>query len=432
MGTPTELRCIRCGEIAADEPLGGGCPTCAERGLAANLTTVYDLEDAATELTAARTAGVRWPERYSALLPVELDGPAGADAGPTPLFEAPELARAIGLDRLWIKDESRGLTWSFKDRPAAIAAAHARALGREFIVSASTGNGAAATAGHARRAGVGSVILFAQSVNPLMAAFGRSYGGTVVSVRSKEDRWRLMQEAVAELGWYPNSNYRTPPIGNNPWVIDGYKLIGFELHEQLGDRLPDQIFFPVCYGDALFGVWKACLELAGLGFVDRERLPLIAGGEIQGSLERALEAGAEQAERVEAPRETIAFSIAGPQSTYQALHATRASGGWVTQVSEAQLLEAQRLLAEHEGLYVETASAAALAALRIQLGQGRVTADAEVVLINSSTGIKSLGVTPFDGRPREVSGLTELVDAVEEQARAPSRGAEIGSRQGVG
>lgn len=427
MGRPLELRCIRCGEVAEGEPMGAGCPRCAERGLPSNLTTIYDLEVAARELAAAREAGLEGPARYAALLPLGAEELASRDIGPTPLVEAPRLAAALGLGRVWIKDESRGPTWSFKDRPAAIAAAHARSLGREVVVTASTGNAAAATAAHARRAGVTPVILFARSVDPLMSDFARSYGAAVVSVASKEERWRLMREAVGERGWYPNSNYADPPIGNNPWAIDGYKLIGFELHQQLGGRLPDQVFFPVGYGDALFGVWKAFTELAEIGLADRERLPRMAGGEVQGSLERALEAGAERAERIEPARETIAFSIAAAQSTYQALHATRESGGWVSKVSDGELLGAQRLLVEHEGVFVETASAAAVAALVIQLRDGRVAAGAEVVLVNSSTGIKSLRVTPFDGEPRQVAELSELVAAVEANAGEAGAGVAIGS-----
>jgi threonine synthase len=143
----------------------------------------------------------------------------------------------------------------------------------------------------------------------------------------------------------------------------------------------------------------------------------MAGGEVQGSLERALEAGAERAERIEPARETIAFSITGAQSTYQALHAVRESRGWVSKVSDIELLDAQRQLVEHEGLFVETASAAALAALVIQLRQGRVHEGAEVVLVNSSTGLKSLGVTPFSSEPPRVEELSELVAAVEANAR---------------
>lgn len=417
MGRPLELRCIRCGELAEPEPIGAGCPRCAERGLASNLTTVYDLEAAGSELARAREAGIEGPPRYAALLPLAPEELESRDNGPTPLVEAPRLASALGLGRIWIKDESRGPTWSFKDRPAAIAAAHARLLGREFVVTASTGNAAAATAAHARRAGVTAVILFARSIDPLMSDFVRSYGAAAVSVASKEDRWRLMRDAVGERGWYPNSNYSDPPIGNNPWAIDGYKLIGFELYEQLAGCLPDQVFFPVCYGDALFGVWKAFSELAEIGLVERERLPRMAGGEVQGSLECALKAGADRAERIEPARETIAFSIAAAQSTYQALHSTRESGGWVSRVSDAQLLDAQRLLVEHEGLLVETASAAALAALVIQLREGRVSAGAEVVLVNSSTGLKSLGVSGFKGELPEVADLPELVATVEASAR---------------
>lgn len=328
------------------------------------------------------------------------------DVGNTPLLDAPRLAAEIGVRRLWIKDESRGPTSSFKDRAAAIAASHAKALHRPGLVVASTGNAAAATCAHARRAGIPALVLLAHAVNPLMSEFVAAYGCEVVVTPTKGIRWALMRRCVEELELYPNSNFADPPVGNSPYAVDGYKAIGFEIFEQLGRRLPDHVYLPICYGDALWGLWHGLRELGEMGLA--RELPRLSGGEIQGSLEHALATGADTVEPVGEPRATAAFSIAGGPSTWQALTAVRDSGGQVSAIAEDALLDAQELLAEREGLFVETAAAAALAALIAHLAQGRVGSESEIVLVSSSSGLKSLGTGGEQGEPEPVEDFGHL------------------------
>jgi len=414
--TEPRLRCIRCHTELDPGLLGGGCPACAARGLPSNATTDYDLEAAANDFQEALRGPIPSPGRYSALLPVSAEQLTSPDAGDTPLLAAPRLAAELGLRQLWIKDESQGPTWSFKDRAASIAAAHAQALGRPGLVAASTGNAAAATCAHARRAGLGALVLFSLGVDPLMSEFVRAYRCEVVSAPTKADRWRLMDRCVAELGLYPNSNFADPPVGNSPYAIDGYKPIGYEIYEQLGCRLPSDVYFPVCYGDALWGVWHAFKELEGMGLLGGDgysgRLPRLSGGEAQGTLERALATDAETLAPPESPHETLALSIAGGPSTWQALTAVRDSGGRVSRTSDPELLDAQALLAEREGIFAETASAVGLAALVADLGSGALSPDSEVVLVNSSSGVKSVGATPDLPEPPLVESFEELLEAV--------------------
>lgn len=397
------MRCERPGEAAP-------CPHCASEGHAANLTTVHDLEAAKGPFLAGLERPGLAADRYAALLPVDPGELVSQDVGGTPLLDAPRLAEAVGVARLWIKDESRGPTWSFKDRAASIGAAHARALGAPGIVAASTGNAAAATAAHARRAGLPAVLLFARGVDPIMSAFARAYGAQVFVAPTKADRWALMRHCVQEHDLYPCSNYADPPIGGNPFALDGYKAIGFEIWEQLGRRTPDAVYLSVCYGDALFGVFKAFEELRGMGLAGP--LPRLSGGEVYGSLERALAAGADAVAAVDIDRATAAFSASANQSTYQALHAVRRSGGWVSSTREPDILAAQRLIAETEGLFVETASALAVAALAVHLESGRLARDAEVVVVNSSTGVKSVLAQPQLPDPPPVRSVEELTRAM--------------------
>jgi threonine synthase len=404
------LACVRCGR-KADGILGEGCTRCAAEGVAANLATVYDLDRAREELLAALDGPVRGIARYEAVLPVTADELATPDTGGTPLVDAPRLAAAAGVARVAIKDESRGPTWSFKDRAAAIAAAHARALDRPGVIAASTGNAAAATAAHAVRAGVPAIILFARGVSPTMSAFVRAYGAHVATTPTKADRWTLMRHWVRERGWYPNSNFAEPAVGNNPYAIDGYKTIGYELWEQLGRRAPDAVYFAVCYGDGLFGVGKAFDELRAMGLCGSG--PRLSGGEIHGSLERALRDDVDVVEPAEVDRPTAAFSISASQSTYQALSAVRESAGWVSAISEEELAAAHRLFAEEAGMFVETATAAALAALLRHREEGRVGPDEEIVLVSSSTGLKSIDHQRTSAEPPLVTNVDALVDLLE-------------------
>lgn len=404
------LACVRCGH-EVDVPLGEGCPTCAADGIAVNLATVYDLAAAREELLAALDGDERGMRRYATLLPVSADEIAAPDTGDTPLVDAPRLAAAAGVRRVLVKDESRGPTWSFKDRAAAVAAAHARALGKTALVAASTGNAAAATAAHAVRAGLPALILLARGASPTMSAWVRAYGVAVVVTPTKADRWTLMRHCVQELDCYPNSNFGSPPIGNNAYALDGYKTIGYEVWEQLGRRAPDAIYFALCYGDGLSGVGRAFDELQAMGLADRG--PRLSGGEIYGSLERALEDGTERVESAPVDYPTAALSISSPQGTYQALRAVRDSNGWVSRVSEAELVDAQRMFAEEAGMFVEPAAAAALAALLRQRRDGRIDESAEVVLVNSSTGLKSIDLEQATEEPPLVASVDELIDAVQ-------------------
>lgn len=418
-GPGVRLVCIRCGTESDPAPHGRGCDRCRAAGVPANLRTDYEMPSAGERFVADLAGPLRGTARYRALLPAAPDDDAAAAAAPSPMFAAPRLGAAIGLPRLWIKDESRGLSWSFKDRAAAMAVQHARTLGTEVLVTASTGNAAAATAAHARRAELQAVVVFARGVDPLMAAFVAGYGACVAVAESKRDRWRLVGEAVRRYGWYPMSNYSDPPVGNNPYALDGYKPIAYEMWEQLGRRTPDAVYFPICYGDAIAASRRAFAELVELGLADR--MPAHCGGEIYGSLTAALAAGTDTVAAAVVDHPTSATSISSPQSTFQALQAVRDSSGAVHTVGEDEIADSVALAARCEGVLLENAAAAGLAALRAHRARGLLPADTEVVLVASSTGLKSLGGRldrPLDApEVDDVSALQALTREQEEHRR---------------
>jgi threonine synthase len=395
-----------------------GCPDCAARDWHANLTTVYDLARARPEFERAiaeRPPGV-W--RFDALLPFPAHRAVTLREGGTPLVETARLARRLGLRRVWIKDESRNPTWSFKDRSASLAATHALELGAPAMVVASTGNAAASVAAYARRAGLPAIVLFARGVDPIMSAFVRSYGAFVVATETKADRWVLMRHCIETWGCYPAGSFVSPPIGANPFMIDGYKSIGFEIWEQLGRRLPDWVFGPSGYTNALYGILKSFQELAGMGLLEEGPLPRIGVAEAYGSLSQAIATDSEVAHAADVSGlpPTVAISMGTAQNAYQGLLTIRSTRGSATQVANDAILAAQRLLAETEGIFGETASAAGLAALVEAVDARTIEPDTEVVILLTSTGLKSLAVTAdLDAQPPFAADADELADVLRRQ-----------------
>jgi threonine synthase len=397
------------------EHLYTGCPLCAARGEHANLTTVYDLERARSAFTpralADRPSGL-W--RYEATLPFAAAEAVTLAEGGTPLVEAPRLARRLGLRRLWVKDESRNPTWSFKDRSASIAATHARQLGSPALVVASTGNAAAAAAAYARRAGLPCIVLVAKSVEPIMGAFVRSYGALVVATETKADRWVFMRHCVEAWGCYPAGSFSSPPIGGNPFMIDGYKTIGYEIWEALGRRQPDWVFGPTGYTNAMFGISRSFQELKDMQWVPAG--PRLAVAEAYGSLSRAIAENSQVVPAMPVDTPTVAFSMGTAQNAYHGLVAVRGSHGLAVHVLNDAILAAQRLLAETEGIFGETASATGLAALIQKLDEGQVERDAEIVLLLTSSGLKSLGVTAdLSAKPPQAADMAGFVAILREQ-----------------
>lgn len=400
------LECIRCGRMLGDGAYHAGCPDCAARGKPSNWKTTYDLEIARPAFETSTLAGKSWGMwRYDALLPFSAGQAVTLGEGGTPLISAPRLAKYLGLRTLWVKDESRNPTWAFKDRSMSVGATHALHLGNPAVVVSSTGNAAAATAAYSRRAGLPVIVFFARGVDSIMSAFVRSYGALVVSTPSKPERWTMVRHCVEKWGCYPAGNYLAPPIGLNPFMVDGYKTIGFEIWEQLGRRAPEWIFTPVGESNCIYGIYKSFQELSQMGYAESPRL---GAAEIYGSLTRAIQENDDAPRASVIERGTVAFSIATAQNTYHGFVSVQASNGMVAQVADDEILKAQKLLVENEGIFAEATSATSLAALIRGLETRTVSRDAEAVILITSCGLKSLNVTsPKDEVPM-VNHIDEL------------------------
>jgi len=218
----------------------------------------------------------------------------------------------------------------------------------------------------------------------------QAYGAAVVACPTSESRWALMRESVERLGWYPTSGFVLPPIGSNPYGIEGYKTIAYEVAEDLGWRAPDRLVVPSAYSDGLYGIWKGMTELRALGWI--KELPRMIAAEPFGPLAHALERGLDAPEAVAGGR-SVAFSIASRYGTYQGLTALRDSRGGGVRITDEGLFEAQRALAREEGIFVEPSSATALTAVLQLHARRAVDPDELIVVVLTSGGLKDPGAS---------------------------------------
>ena len=283
-----------------------------------------------------------------------------------------------------------------------------------MIASSSSGNAGAAVAAYAARAGLPCIVFTFQGAAGPMVTQMRAYGALVGAVRDKADRWKLLEAGVRRFGWFPTSPFVAPAVGSNPLGIEGYKTLAYEVAEQLAGQAPDWCVLPVCYGDALYGMWKGFQDLRRLGWIDRT--PRLVAAEIYGSLAATLAAGGDALVDVPRTHNTIAASIGATQATYQALHAIRASGGTAVRVSDDELLHWQARLAARESLWVEPSSAASVAAVH-RLRRDGVVADGQSVVAVVTAGGHT-DVAPTVRRQGEVPLVPADVDVALDTLRA--------------
>ena len=338
-------------------------------------------------------AGPQTMWRYADLLPVR--PLVDLQVGMTRLVRADNLARALGMRRLWVKDDSGNPTHSFKDRVVAVAASAARTLGFEVLACASTGNLAGAVAAAAAKGGMRSVVLIPADLEPAKVTMAAVYGGTLVAVEgSYDDVNRLCSELVGELPWaFVNTNVR-------PFYAEGSKTVGYEIAEQLGWRLPDQVVCPVASGSLLTKVDKAWREMSQLGLVEGSPYRVF-GAQSDGCapVATAFAAGWEVVRPVRPSGIAKSLAIGNPADGPYALDAVRRTGGAIAAVSDAEAIDGMRLLAHTEGIFAETAGGVVVATLRRLLAGGVLDPDAETVLLNTGDGLKTLDAIADVARP---------------------------------
>jgi threonine synthase len=383
------MRCPRCDQTQPETAAYGGCPHCAEDGKPVNLAPLYEIPAGARALTLrADQPGLF---RHRSMLPLrDVDRAVSLGEGDTPLLRLVHTETAASVGDLWLKDESRNPTWSYKDRLAAVAVTKARAMGADTVVVATTGNHGAAVAAYAAAAGLRCVVLTLTSVPSTMLTLMQAYGAEVVAFESPPDRWSVMAAAVQERGWVPMSGFQNPPVGSNPFGVDGYKTIAYEIVAQLG-RVPDVVVAPTAYADGLAGLHRGFQDLCDLRTIPR--LPRLVAAEVFGPYDATLRSGRDTTETMPT-QPSVAFSIATPWATYQGVDALRRTNGRAVAISgDERIIDAQLDLARTEGLYLEASSVLPLLAVQALADDDWITTEDVVVTLGTSTGMKDIDAT---------------------------------------
>ena len=326
--------------------------------------------------------------RYKPLLPVEPDATVPPlQIGWTPLYSTPRLAADLGLRHLWVKDDGRNPTASFKDRASVIAVVKAQERGAQIITTASTGNAAAALSGICASVGQANVIFVPEKAPQAKVAQLLAYGSTVMLVRGKyDDAFELCLQAADAYGWY-NRN-----TGFNRYMSEGKKTATLEICEQMSWQAPDRIFVSVGDGCIIGGLHKGLKDLLALGWIDH--MPKLMGVQAAGSnyLAEAWENGEDVLTKAPIDDHTVADSISAglPRDRLKAMAAvTETDGAYIT-VTDEEILAAIPALARGSGVFAEPAGAAAYAGLVKAVEQGLVSADERIVVLNTGSGLKDV------------------------------------------
>ena len=374
-------KCVRCGKTYEAVP---DLTNCACGGI---LDIVYDYDYIKTKLTKdvlkARDNRSMW--RYRELLPVEESTPdTPLRVGWSPLYEEPGLAAQLGIKKLWVKDDGQNPTASLKDRASAMAVAKAKEAGASIIACSSTGNAASSLAGNAAAAGLKTYIFVPERAPKGKVAQLMIFGANVISVKGNyEETFKLSAEAIDKYGWY-NRN-----AAINPYLSEGKKTVALEIAEQLDWQMPDYLAISVGDGCTIAGVWKGLKDLYAIGFIDK--LPRLISAQSTGCypLNRAIQ---ENAPWQPMEENTIAdsISVGVPRNADKALMAIRESNGLAINVTDEEILAAQRLLGRTCGVFGEPAGVTGTAAVKKACEMGLLGKDDTVVSVVTGNGLKDV------------------------------------------
>lgn len=385
------VKCIKCGYEGQEKEIFDGCPKCSKAGMNVNFTTEYEFnepKEAIKETFLSSKGKGMW--KYKEFLPINRNtAPVTMGEGDTAIIHCKKLGQELGLDYLYIKNESTNPTWSYKDRLCSVGVAKAVQEKAPVITVSSTGNHGASAAAYAALAGVPCVIFTVSYVPDTMKTLMQSYGAYLIVLNKPIDRWTIMRKCVKEWGWYPLSGYVHNPIGSNPFAIDGYKTIAYEMFDELKE-LPDFISVPASYSDGLYGIWKGVKDLTEIGLSNKK--PRMIAAEVFGSLATTFEQKANMPVAVKtAP--TVSFSIRGGMGTYQGYTAIKESNGLAHTSSDEETKEMQLLLAKTEGIYAEAASVTNFVVIKKLVEEKKIARNEKVVAIVTSSGLKDVAMT---------------------------------------
>ncbi|HUF52231.1 MAG TPA: threonine synthase [Dehalococcoidia bacterium] len=407
MSAAKTLRCRECGRDYPLQP-SNVCEFCF-----GPLEVFYDYDAIRRVISRERIeTGPPTMWRYHDLLPADAEAAIDIGTGYTPLVRAPNLGRELGLERLYIKNDCANPTWSFKDRVVSVASTVARQFEFDTLACASTGNLANSVSAHAARAGMRAAVFIPADLETSKVIGSAVYGPTLVAVDgSYDDVNRLCSELGDKYPWaFVNINVR-------PYYAEGSKTLGYEVCEQLGWRAPDHCIVPMASGSLFTKIYKGIKELAWLGLIDW-RGTRMSGAQALGCspIADAYERDSWNI-RPQKPN-TIAKSLAigNPADGYYALKTMRDSNGGATSVTDDEVIEGIRLLAETEGIFAETAGGVVISGLRKLVREGHVAPDEVVVAFITGAGLKTQeAVAPALQPPLAVAATIESFEQAFEE-----------------
>jgi threonine synthase len=376
------LKCRLCGKTYPKQPIN----FCTEDFGPLEVDYDYDLirESLSREKIELRPNNM-W--RYRELLPIDGDPTVGAQVGGTPLVKADRLAQALGVAQVWVKNDAVNFpTLSFKDRVVSVALSKAVEFGFRTVGCASTGNLANSVAANAAAAGLETYILVPADLEKSKILATQIYGANLIGVTGTYDEVnRLCTEIAFKYGWgFVNINLR-------PYYAEGSKTMGYEIAEQLGWRVPQNLVAPMAGGSLIGKIHKAFGELEKIGLIESSACK-IHGAQATGCnpITHAVKAGLDSHRPVRKPK-TIAKSLAigDPADGFFAAKIMKGSGGWGEDVSDAEIIDGMKLLATTEGIFAETAGGVTVAVTQKLVDQGRIARDQEVVLCITGNGLKT-------------------------------------------
>jgi threonine synthase len=329
--------------------------------------------------------------RYAGLLPAGQNSDTRVDSGTgmTPLIRADRLGERLGFTApLWVKDDSANPTHSFKDRVVSVAITAARELGFTRIACASTGNLANSVAAHAARIGMDSIVFIPSDLEPAKITQTAVYGGTLVAIDGSYDDVNRLCSELSETDEFESTAFVN--VNVRPYYAEGSKTLGFEVAEQLGWRLPQQVLAPMASGSLLTKVHKAFKELRQIGLVEEQDYRVF-GAQSAGCspIATAFEQGRDTVIPVKPTGIAKSLNIGNPADGPYALDAVRTTGGAMAQVNDSEIRDGIQLLAETTGVFAETAGGVTTAVLKKLVESGQLDPNLETVIYNTGDGLKT-------------------------------------------
>ena len=408
------MRALKCRECGREYPLTATHVCEFDFG---PLEVVYDYDRIRKSLTRAAIQsrpGSIW--RYRELLPVAKDPTVGLQTGFTPLIKADRLAKRLGIRELWIKNDTVNYpTLSFKDRVVSVALSRARELGFTVVACASTGNLANSVAANAAAAGLKAYVFIPSDLEEGKVLNSLIYGAEVIGIKGHYDEVnRLCAEIAGKLAWaFVNVNMR-------PYYAEGSKSMAYEIAEQLGWRAPRHTVVPMASGSLLTKICKGYQEFVQLGLIAETEFH-VHGAQASGCapISTAHKAGLDFFKPVKPDTIAKSLAIGTPADGFYALKAMKETGGAAEDVTDDEIRDAMRLLAETEGIFAETAGGVSVGVARKLIASGKIPRDDSAVLCVTGHGLKTLdAVNGYVARPREIRpSLREFEALVADELR---------------